>query len=154
MVIGRWNAVLTSGLMAACSNCPPPPVAPEPPASRTLHNLTCDQQVLHVVPIPAGEYREYYVRQCLLEHEFRAFVGERQSCSQDDDCVMVGTSCPFDTAVSVAKRYASDVSAKYDALAGEYAKFASCNYKSIARGDTACTTGRCDFVGGKSPFSR
>jgi hypothetical protein len=54
----------------------------------------------------------------------------------------------FGTAVSVAQQYAGDVSAKYDALASEYAKFASCKYKSIARGDTKCTAGRCDFVGG------
>jgi hypothetical protein len=67
---------------------------------------------------------------------------------------MVRTWCPFGTAVSVAKRYADDVSAKYDALASQYAKFASCKYKNVARGDTACTTGRCGFVGGKSPFSR
>jgi hypothetical protein len=101
-----------------------------------------------------GDDRENYIRQCLLEHEFRAFVVERQACSQDDDCVMVRTRCPFGTAVSVSKRYAGDVSAKYDALASQYAKFASCMYKSVARGDTACTTGRCDFVGSKSPFSR
>jgi hypothetical protein len=154
MVIRSWNAVLTGYVVAACGTCPPPPVAPEPPGTQPRHDLTCEEQVLQLQPIPTGEYREYYVRQCLLEHEFRAFVGERQSCSQDDDCVLVRTFCPFGTAVSVAQRYAGDVSAKYDALASEYAKFASCKYKGIARGDTKCTTGRCDFVGGKSPFSR
>ena len=139
-------------MFAACRHCPPPPLASEPSGEQALHNVTCDEQLLQFQPIPTGEYREYYIRQCLLEHEFRAFVRERQSCSQDDDCVMVETSCPFGTAVSVAKPYASHVSAKYDALANDYAKFASCKYKSVAQGDTTCTSGRCGFVGGKSPY--
>src|SRR5262245_42775644 len=62
---------------------------------------TCDEQVEQVKPTPTGELRQRYLWSCLIEHDFDSFVWERQWCSNDKDCTVVRTDCPFGCVVAV-----------------------------------------------------
>src|SRR5882672_6351916 len=104
--------------LTACTCAPPQVPAPTLPQAPT----TCAQEVLLLDPvlhngrvgqISLADFRVEYVQQCLLVHEFHAFLRERQGCSRDTECVEVSTGCPFETEVSVAAQYRDDVSRKY-----------------------------------------
>jgi hypothetical protein len=130
-------AVLAVG---SCSSGIPPrdaAVAPEPP------HLMCQEQIQGVRPIPTGVWRERYLTSCLLEHDFRSYVRERQWCNMDRDCTIVDTQCPFGCGVVVATKYASAVSGEHGRLLAEYSKTAACKYKCRPITSVQCVDNRC-----------
>jgi hypothetical protein len=112
-------------------------IAPAPP------HLMCQEQILHVQPVPTGIWRERYLTQCLLEHDFRAYVRERSWCNDARDCTIVRTQCPFGCGVVVAMEYATAVSAEHDRLLGEFNKTAYCMYKCLPVTSVQCVEHRC-----------
>jgi len=112
---------------------------PAPPA-----RITCDDQVAQVQPVPTGESREQYVWGCLIEHQFAAYLWERQPCETDDDCTVVETACPFGCSVAVAKTYAAAVSVEHDRLLAEFNKRADCKYKCNPVVGATCAKRRCE----------
>jgi len=142
-----WKgACIAAGTVVACATCPGPVVTDSPGWQQAAPDITCDQQVLHVQPIPTGEWRERYVWKCLLEHEFEAFVRERRACSQSTDCVDVHTYCPFGEGVSVARAYAQDVELKHRELYDKLSKRVSCKYRIEPHGAPTCASGQCAFL--------
>lgn len=143
-----WKRVsLAAGVLAACAACP---TRLDQANAQTHHdsrpNLTCDEQVLQVQPVPTGEDRAVYVSRCLLQHEFAAFVRERRTCSRAGDCIEVQTSCPFGDGVSVARPYAKEVELKHGELFDEYTKRHSCKYRTAPHGAPSCADGQCAFL--------
>ncbi len=47
----------------------------------------CSSLVEQAIPPFTPEKRQQILLQCEIAEEFKAFVGERQSCTQDADCV-------------------------------------------------------------------
>jgi hypothetical protein len=78
-----------------------------------------------------------------LEHQFDAFLWERQTYAVDSDCTVVKTYCPFGYGVGVAKAHAAEVSSEHDRLHAEYAKDSSCKYRCRVVVSTSCKNGRC-----------
>ena len=77
--------------------------------------------------------------------EFRAFVASRQSCTQDEDCVVVKVACPFGCeGVPVNSTYAIAIEAKYTELARRYDDY--CRYKCQPVGRAACRENWCVAV--------
>ncbi len=73
----------------------------------------CSSLVDQAIPPFTPEKRQQILLQCEIAEEFRAFVGERQSCTQDADCVPYSTaSCTLPRVVPVAVRFAEAVEAK------------------------------------------
>jgi hypothetical protein len=105
--------------------------------------LTCEEQAARVQPPPTGDSREQYVWGCLIEHQFAAYVWERQSCEADAECTIVQTVCPFGCGVAVARTYATDVSAEHGRLLMEFNKREDCMYKCNPVVAVTCTQHRC-----------
>lgn len=142
-------------LSTACASATAPPTRERPSAPVAAERSRCDQEFLglqfvvrdgRVGQIPLEEFRETYVRQCLLVHELEAFVEERRGCSLAADCTRIATSCPFGSQVSVAARYRDAVIEKHRELLAEYARFSTCKYKSALPLEPACVEGQCAFL--------
>jgi len=104
---------------------------------------SCDEQAEQIQPRLTGEKRQMYLRECLIEHQFAAFLWERQTCETDGDCVVVQTYCPFGCGVAVAKAHASDVANEQDRLLAEYNSRADCKYKCRSIRSAVCKQRRC-----------
>jgi len=104
---------------------------------------TCEEQARKVQPPPTLRAHEQYLSKCLIEHEFAAYVWERQTCGTDDDCTVVETSCPFGCGAVVASTYAATVSARHDELLAEFNKRAHCMYKCDPVVAASCVQHRC-----------
>jgi hypothetical protein len=109
--------------------------------------ITCHERVRQVEPLPVGEVYDRFVWQCLIEHQFDAYVWERQTCSIDADCTVVETFCPFGCGAAVAKSYAQSVALEHDRLRAEYTQRAHCMYKCGPVVSAACVQRRCTARG-------
>jgi hypothetical protein len=76
--------------------------------------------------------------------ELNAFVANRQTCSNDDDCVAVAGTCPFGCYIPVLKSATAEVTAKLQELADRLDKSGGrCMYKCTAEPVVVCRAGRC-----------
>jgi hypothetical protein len=151
-----WKrALIVAVTLVACGTCPGKPGVVESSAGHgSKRDLTCDEQVRQVQPVPTGDFRSDYVWKCLLEHEFEAFIGERKACSAPRDCVEVQTYCPFGEGVLVAHTYADEVEMKHRELFERYSKRASCKARSEPHGAPTCDSGRCAYLPWSPPASQ
>jgi hypothetical protein len=81
-------------------------------------------------------------KECRLAEELRAFVVDRQTCSREEECVVVPASCPFGCeGIPVAASHADALRAKLDELRQKYNDY--CRYKCDPVGRTTCQNGWC-----------
>lgn len=160
---GRARALAFGACMVtACTHSSPPPVPPAasppaaptqaPAATRAPAPMTCDEEVSGLHPIahdgrvggvPLAEFLEERRHECLLRHELRDFVRERQGCSTDADCVKVQLGC-FISEASVATRYVDDIMQKKQELTKK-SNIDACTHCGIGPGRPICSKGQCDF---------
>jgi len=105
--------------------------------------MTCEEEVEQLQPAPTDQIREFQIQECLMQRDFDSYVSARQSCSSDDDCTVIRTSCPFGCGEAVARVYASAVSAEHERLMNEYSKHAQCKYKCSPFRSASCVENRC-----------
>lgn len=129
--------------LAECTASTAVPSRSVEPEASIQPRITCDDQVQQMEPPPTGEFRDDYMWHCLLEHQFDAYVWERQGCSRGADCTVVKTSCPFGCGVAVAKAYAANVLGEHARLKSEFAKRGACKYTCDQVVSAACIQQRC-----------
>jgi len=144
MNLRRSVILVILGLGACATSTPSAVPQTDDRADPTPHvPITCDEQVAQVQPLPTGRSRERYVRGCLIEHQFAAYLWERQTCDADGECAVIQTACPFGCGVAVAKAYVADVSAEHDRLVAEFNQHANCKYKCNHVVGATCVQHRC-----------
>lgn len=74
---------------------------------------------------------------CTAEASLKAELDAANHCATVDDCVMIGTKCPFDCFIYVHKDSATELRAKVDAFQS------TCEYSCIAVSGVECRDQKC-----------
>jgi hypothetical protein len=81
-------------------------------------------------------------KECHLVEELRVFVTERQSCTRDEECVVVHSDCPFGCeGIPVMASEAVTVERKQEELRRRYNDY--CRYKCDPVWRAVCRNGWC-----------
>ena len=82
---------------------------------------------------------------CPSAESVQSAIADAQSCTTADDCVDVGSQCPFDCNIVVNKDEADNIQKLMDQYQKGHAGTA-CNYDCITVGDISCDAGKCGHL--------
>jgi hypothetical protein len=79
-----------------------------------------------------------------VQADFGAFVGERNSCEEDAECMIGSYGCPLGCGTAINRKYEDEVAEEAARLIKKYERGGrSCAYGCLAEGEPLCDAGTC-----------